>query len=118
MRKFNTFVALFRADGTEPSACCGYKRAEAGAVDAWHLTEAINNRTIVFPEIKEPGCGIIAGYALYNAAEGGDPLYIWWLDAPVNAHAGTVPFIHNGKLLLGVDVSANISLVSANENAM
>ena len=118
MRKFDTYMGLFRADGTEPSACCGYKRTAAGEVDAWHLMEALTGKTIVFPEITDPGCGMIAGYALYNAAEGGDPLYIWWLDEPVNAHAGTVPFINNGKLLLGVDVTANISLVSANENAM
>ena len=33
---------------------------------------------------------------------------------PVNVHEGTIPVIYQGRLLLGIDVSANIILESAN----
>lgn len=118
MRNIDTYTALIYADGTEPAAETGYARAASGKTDAFHLHEVPYRNTIVFPEIREPGCGLVAGYAIYNSRVGGDLLYLWYFDTPVNVHAGTVPVIHNGKLFLGVDVSANINIISANEHSM
>ena len=109
-----SYIGLLRADGTEPPEKSGYARAALGEVDIWDIPTIPSQRQIVFPEVRDPGYGVITAYVLFNCPEvDAPPLYIWPLPEPVNVHMGTVPVIHNGPLLLGVDVTANIVIQSA-----
>lgn len=111
-KTFPVYIGLHLAGGKEPPVSLGYRRAEAGETDLWKLPYINNERQFVFPDVQDPGWGEVVGYAAYDRPEGGDPLYIWMLPATVNAQPGTVPVIHKGRLLLGVDVSAQIQLVT------
>ena len=108
MTKF--YIGLLRADGSEPPRESGYARVPMGDVDVWGIAKAATGDDHIFPDVLAPGWGEITAYAVYIAPEGGEKLLTWQLPKSVNCHAGTIPVIHNGKLLLGVDVSAEIKL--------
>ena len=102
----NAYIGLLRCDGTEPPSGSGYARADPGD---------IGNQEIVFPAVNAPGYGVVTDYGLFERPYGGAPLRTWSLSEPVNVHPGTVPVIHNGRLLLGVDVTAQIAAQSYGE---
>lgn len=106
------YIGLMGVGDKEPSVEAGYARVGIGQVDLLEAPRLLNGRQIVFNEVTAPGCGLVYEIGLYNAPEGGELLYYWNLPEPVDVHAGTIPVVHNGKLLLGLDVSANISLAS------
>ena len=112
-KKITAYIGLFRSDGTEPLARAGYARACAGEMDLWDMPKIPYQQKIVFDDVLAPGWGHITEYRLYDTPEGGEALYIWYLPAPVHAHPDTIPIVHEGRLLLGVDVSAKIILKSA-----
>lgn len=103
-------IALLRADGSEPPRDSGYARSPAGEVGIWDLAKVATQEDHIFPDVPEPGWGEITAYAAYDAPEGGNLMLMFGLPKPVNCHAGTIPVIHKGRLLLGVDVTANIEL--------
>lgn len=109
-KTITAYIGLLRRDGTEPPREAGYKRAAAGDVDLWDIAKLPYTGQHIFPDVTAPGYGHIVEYAAYTAPEGGEPLIVWHLPEPVDCHKGTVPFIHEGRLLLGVDVSAEIKL--------
>ena len=106
----NFYIALLRADGTEPSPGSGYARILMGEVDVWDLAKAVTQSDHIFSDVLAPSWGEVTAYAVYDAPEGGNLMLMFGLPKPVNCHAGTVPVIHKGQLLLGVDVSAGIKL--------
>lgn len=108
--KPNYYIALLRADGTEPPRECGYTRVLMGEVGVWDLAKAATQEDHIFPDVPAAGWGEITAYAVYDAPEGGNLMLMFGLPKSVNCHAGTVPVIHGGRLLLGVDVSASIKL--------
>lgn len=112
MRNIHAYMALFRSDNSEPPRESGYTRADVGDVDIWNFPQVPYEKDIIFPDVTALGGGLITGYALYNQPEDGDPLYIWMLPEPVDCHEGIVPFIHQGKLYRGLDVSAKVILQS------
>lgn len=114
-KTFTAYISLHRADGTEPVSASGYTRACMGEVDVWDVPELPRKHNIVFNEVMDPGFGCITEYRLYNRPEGGEALFIWTLPEPVNTHAGTIPVIRDGRLLLGMDVSAQILMNSASQ---
>lgn len=89
-------------DKTEPSHTSGYARVEGD------LTVPV-----FFPVSK--GYGLITHIAVFDTAEGGDPVETIELAAPVDCHEGVTPFIHDGKLLRGMAVSARGVLRAAGE---
>ena len=107
---YNFFIALLRADGSEPSTDSGYTRSDMGEVDIFDLAPAVLQHNHIFSDVPAPGWGEITAYAVYDAPEGGNIMLMFGLPKPINCHAGTIPVIHNGRLLLGVDVSAEIKI--------
>ena len=114
MRKITAYMGLLCGDGTEPDADAGYSRARVGEVSVLDILALPTEHQIVFNEITAPGCGLVSAYGAFEAPAGGEPLCIWTLPDPVNVHEGTIPVIYQGRLLLGIDVSANIILQSEN----
>ena len=108
--KPNYYIALLRADGTEPPKESGYTRVLMGEVGVWDLAKAATQEDHIFSDVLEPGWGKITAYAVYDAPEGGNLMLMFGLPKPINCHVGTIPVIHKGRLLLGVDVSASIKL--------
>lgn len=107
IRKVMAYMALRHADGSEPSQHSGYERVLVGELSLADVATIPHTYQIVFNDAVGEGYGMIADYCLFNCPTGGEPLRIWPLYKPVNAHAGTIPFIRQGALLLGVDVSAS-----------
>ena len=108
--KPNYYAALLRADGSEPSTDSGYARSHIGEVDIFDLPVVATQNDHIFPDVAAPGWGEIVSYAVYDAPTDGNLMLVFGLPKPVNCHAGTIPVIHKGRLLLGVDVSTNIKL--------
>lgn len=108
--KPNYYAALLRADGSEPSHDSGYARSYIGEVDIFDLPVVATQNDHIFPDVPAPGWGEIVSYAVYDAPTDGNLMLVFGLPKPVNCHAGTIPVIHNGRLLLGVDMSAEIKL--------
>lgn len=111
-KTIHAYLGLLRADGTEPPRKAGYQRVDVGEADIWDIPRIPYTAQIVFPDVTAPGCGLITDYALYDRPDGGEALMVWHLPEPVDCHSGIIPFIHNGKLYRGLDVSANIMLSS------
>lgn len=99
------YVGLLRADGTEPENASGYKRTIVQGTSET-VSQLLQNGQIVFPDVTEPGYGEIVCVAAWKREYGGVSLTAWPLPEPVTVHAGVVPVIHKGKLLMGVDVKA------------
>lgn len=104
------YIGLLRADGSEPPRESGYARSTVGKVDIWDLAKAATQEDHIFSDVPAPGWGEITAYAAYDAPESGNLMLMFGLSKPVNCHAGTIPVIHKGRLLLGVDVSTKIKL--------
>lgn len=113
VKKFCFYVGLLRSDETEPPQESGYARALLKDVPWAKISDIPWDRDIVFPDVTAPGYGEVVYMALYQQPTGGKPLWVWPLPAAVNAHEGTVPVIHEGRLYLGVDVKARIILNSS-----
>lgn len=99
------YVGLLRADGTEPDPASGYQRSIVQGTSET-VSQLLKAGQIVFPDVTEPGYGEVVCVAAWKREFGGVSLTAWPLPEPVNVHAGVVPVIHKGKLLMGVDVKA------------
>lgn len=110
VKKITAYMALLHEDGTEPDAASGYARACLGKVNIIDIPQLPYKGQIVFNDVVAPGYGIISDYALYDCPEGGEALFIWELPKPLDAPEKTIPFIHQGRLFLGVDISANVKI--------
>lgn len=104
-------IGLLRSDGSEPPVESGYKRAALGKLE---ISQIPGISQIVFPDVHAPGYGTVTAFGAFYTKDGEDtpPLSIWLLPEPVNAHPGTVPVLHSGRLLLGVDVTANVAVTT------
>lgn len=91
----------------EPARESGYARAEV------EFFQPAGAAPVMFPNSVGIGYGRVTHYAIFDRPKGGVPLRMWKLPSPVNAHAGTIPFLKGGDLFLGVDVSARCILRSA-----
>ena len=109
----NAYIALLRADGTEPEAASGYRRSCLGEVDSIEIPQLLENRQIPFPDVTEPGYGEIVAVAVSDREERGQALWVWPLPEPVDVHPGVTPVIYNGKLYRGVAVQAKVVTQSA-----
>lgn len=107
-RKFEGYIGLLGVGLEEPLPATGYKRTAAGAFDIWQAPNLLRGRQFVFPEVKAPGYGFIFCIGLFNAPTGGELLYTWDLPEKVDMHEGVVPGIIDGRLIRGVDVSAQV----------
>lgn len=83
----------------EPSPSTGYCRVEGDL-----------SQTLGFPTSK--GYGIVTHIAVFATPHGGEPVETIELLQPVDCHIGVIPLLHEGKLLRGIDVTAQISLKS------
>lgn len=102
------YIGLLGPSGKEPCPESGYSRVKLGDADLWDAPKLLDGNQLVFDEATAPGYGLISMISLYNAPEGDQPLYIWVLDEPVDVHAGVIPAVVNGRLIRGVDVSAQV----------
>lgn len=112
MRKRTVYVALL-ASAQEPGPETGYARAPVEDVDILDVPYMLDDRQIVFNDVVMP-YGLIDSVAAYDAPEGGELLYTWPLPEPVDIHEGVVPAILDGRLVKGMDVSAQV-IASLNE---
>lgn len=108
MKNLQAYVALLCADGTEPDARSGYKRASIGAFSTDQLDQIPMMHQIEFPDVKHPGYRPVTAFAVFDKPEGGMRMKVWQLHQSVQINPGEVPVIHHGKLLRGVAVQANI----------
>lgn len=99
------YVGLLRADGTEPDSSSGYKRTIVQGTPET-VSQLLQTGQIVFPDVTEPGYGEVVAVAAWHREFAGVPICAWPLPESVTVHAGVVPVIHKGKLLMGVDVKA------------
>lgn len=115
MREFNAYVGLRNSAGSEPNSDSGYKRVHLGKI--LYLTNPLSlfNIPAEFPQVQAPGYGIISEVAIYDRAEGGEPLWLFTQPEALDFHEDTIPIIQNGKLYRGVDVSAAV-VVSLQDN--
>lgn len=104
------YIALLRADGTEPDAWTGYERICAGEAASEALPSFLQGKQIVFPDVRAPGYGMIHAMAACDKKTGGSILYRWPMETAMDVHQGVVPVIHNGKLWRGVEAKAKITV--------
>lgn len=109
----NVYLALLRADGTEPESESGYERADLGLYDIVSKPDIFGGRQIVFPDVREPGYGMISAVALCDRKIDGNYLKVWRFSSEQNCHAGVVPVIYNGQLYRGMEVQAKVTMNSA-----
>jgi hypothetical protein len=107
------YIALLRADGTEPDPESGYRRVSIGVYDIVSKPDIFGGRQIVFPEAQGSGYGSVYSVAVCDQPEGGQYLRIWNFSAAQDCHAGVVPLIYNGQLFRGMEVQAVVNLKSA-----
>lgn len=108
MRKIPVYLGLLGVGMEEPLPETGYIRVPAGEVDLWEAPTMLEGRQFVFPDVKAPGYGRIFCIGLYNAQVGGDLLYTWDIPELVDVHEGVIPAVVDGRLIRGVDVSAQV----------
>ena len=109
----NIYVALLRADGTEPDPASGYCRIPVGMFDIVSKPAVFGGKQIAFPDVLEPGYGVISAMAVCDNLTGGIILHKWNIPNPQDCHAGVVPVIYNGHLYRGMEVQAKVNLNSA-----
>lgn len=90
-----TYIGLLTTAGSEPSPETGYTRVKGDP-----------NDTVEFPQTT--GFGEVTRIALFEAAEGGEPVEVIALPSPVNCHNGVVPFVHERRLYRGLPVEAKV----------
>lgn len=106
MEKITAYIALLRADGTEPDKASGYTRSCIGEVEPGPGFPA--DLVVPFPDVLPPGYREVTHWAMYDRPSGGIPLYTWPLPGPTTIHEGVVPVLKGGKLWKGVDVKARV----------
>ena len=111
-KKVPIYIGLARADFTEPTAESGYTRICLGTYSLQEITNCLENKQIVFNEVRSPGYGHIAHMLLYLESEGSEPFYIWNVQPAIDVHEGVTPAIFNGHLIRGIEVQAEIILNS------
>ena len=104
------YIALLRFDDTEPELRTGYARVFAGETAQEALPSFLQGKQIVFPDVTYPGYGMIHAIAAYDRESGGEVLYTWPLEMPLDVHQDVVPVIHNGKLWRGVETKAKVTV--------
>lgn len=82
----------------EPAVDTGYNRAEGSLAEI-----------VAFPTAQAE-YGYITAIAVYDTAEGGEPLEIVELAEPVHITAGIIPIVRDRVLLRGVDVTAHVKI--------
>ena len=82
----------------EPAAATGYTRAEGSLAE-----------TVAFPTAQAE-YGYITAIAVYDNAEGGEPLETVELAEPVHITEGIIPIVRDRALLRGVDVTAHVKI--------
>lgn len=105
MRKIPIYVGLL-VSGKEPPAESGYSRVRLYDVDILDVPTLLKDRQIVFPDVTAPGYGPVTDICAFD--EGGELLYTWQLPEPVDVHERVVPAILDGRLVRGMDVSAQV----------
>lgn len=96
------FIGLLCGDH-EPDPSSGYARVEG------YLTQTLAFNT-------SSGYGMVTHIALYDDAEGGEPLKTIELPEPVDVHDGVIPIIHEGKLLRGIDITAKLKIHTSGQS--
>lgn len=105
MNKMNAYMCLLRADGSEPPAESGYCRAALGEIDTIELPQLLQDRRILFPDVRKPGYGNIAAVGVSDRPGPGGPLlWCWPQEEALDFHEGVVPLIIDGKLCRGIDM--------------
>ena len=104
----NGYIGLMGDGFEEPPIEAGYRRVHSGEMNLWEAPTFLNDHQFVFPEATTPGYGNVFCVGLFNAEQAGELLYIWPLHEEVDVHEGVVPGLINGKLLRGIDVSAEV----------
>lgn len=102
------YIGLLRSDGTEPNNSSGYQRISVVSEDALH--KILEEKQIVYPDVKAPGYGVVVAAAGYSQKEGGIPIVLWNFPESLDIHHGVVPVIYKGKLYRGVDIKATAVL--------
>ena len=92
------FIGLMK-NGREPSPSAGYSRVEGEL-----------GQRLAFPTSR--GYGEVNQVAVFENAQGGEPLEVVELEATVDCHEGVIPLWWEGKLLRGMDVTASVLLKS------
>lgn len=110
-KNIQAYMALLYADGTEPDVCTGYTRTptEFGYDQFGQL---FFSAQIVFPDVLSPGYRPVTAFAVFEQAEGGEPLAVCQLPQSVQFNVGEIPLIHHGRLLRGVEVQAKVLSLS------
>lgn len=101
------WLGLLHADLTEPNADTGYARV---SVDKDSMAEPV-----IFEEVTKD-CGLISFVAVYSSQDAKKPLKLIKLSHSESLVAGVIPIFKDRRLLLGVDVSAQI--VTAMQDAV
>lgn len=95
------YLGLLRDDGTEPPTESGYHRVEVTTTEDAYVD------TVAFPEVRAPGYGNITDVVLYDQLQNGNIVLLLPQPSAQNVHTGIIPFVRNGQLYRGVDVSAS-----------
>lgn len=105
------YIALLRADGTEPDTASGYRRTNIGQRES--TSGFPMDMAVPFPDVMAPGYSDITHWAMYDCSEGGKPLHKWSLPGPTTIHEGVMPVLKGGRLYKGVDIKARVVIRSA-----
>lgn len=105
MHKIPVHIGL-RVSGKEPPAESGYSRIPLGDMNILDVPTLLKDRQIVFNDVTAPGYGLVTDICAFD--QDGELLYIWPLPEPVDVHEGVVPGIVDGRLIRGLDVSAQV----------
>lgn len=95
------YLGLLRSDGTEPPAESGYHRVEVTTTETAYVD------TVAFPEVRAPGYGNITDVVLYDQLQNGNIVLLLPQPFAQDVHTGIIPFVRDGQLYRGVDVSAS-----------
>ena len=110
---FQAYIALLHPDGTEPDKRSGYCRTYIGETEETDLEQLLQTRwQVVFPDVLPPGYDIISACALFSQSAGGIPIDACGFPEARNVRPGVVPVIHQGRLWMGVDVQANVTVTN------
>lgn len=107
MRKISVYAGLLVSD-KEPAAETGYSRVGLGDISILDIPWLLKDRQIIFQNVATPGYGLVTEIAAFDAPEGGELLYTWPLPESVDVHEGVIPGIVDGRLIRGLDVSAQV----------
>lgn len=107
------YIALLRPDGTEPPPETGYRRIPVGICDMVSAIDVFNGHNIAFPDVKDPGYGVIDAMAVFERKVGGNIVASYTFPNAWDCYEGVVPVIHKGQLYRGVEIQATVNMKSA-----